>query len=341
MGPEERQPNSPLKDRLLSEFYEFSFYKAVHLLESMFPDKRPLGQTPSPAHEPVRFAVRPGFAFPPSDIAYMVDAEERTPVTMEVPFLGLIGPSGVLPYWYNELAVERNRKRDFSFTAFLDVFHHRLIALFYLAWKRHRFPENYLPEGRDKLSRDMLCLFGLGTPGLLKRLGLPAENLIFYSGLLSRSVPSVAAIEATVEYFADASAQVDQLVERMIPLDLEDQSQLGMANGNLGVNAVCGSFAWDCQSKFRVKIGPMTYRRFLRFTPSGDMLRPIFSLVKYASGPEYEFEVGVILRREEVPPCTIGVESPDAPRLGWSTWVKSPEVTMSEDPCVFFEQPSS
>ena len=337
MAPEERQSRTPLIDCLLREFYEFSFYKAVHLLELMFPDKKPLGQTPSPAREPVRFAVKPGFAFPPSDIANMTEGAERAPLTMEVPFLGLIGPSGVLPHWYNELAIERNRKRDFSFTGFLDVFHHRLISLFYLAWKRHRFPENYLPGGRDKLSRDMLCLIGLGTPGLLRKLGLPAESLIFCSGLLSRPVPSVAGIEATVEYFSDASVRVDQFIERMIPLDLEDQSQLGMANGNLGVNAVCGSFAYDCQSKFRVNVGPMSYRRFLKFLPSGTMLQPIFDLVKYMAGPEYEFEVGLALRREEVPPCTIGLETPDAPRLGWSTWVKSPEVTMSEDPCVIFQ----
>jgi type VI secretion system protein ImpH len=339
VAPQERQSHTPLKDSLLREFFEFSFYKAVHLLESMSPDKKPLGQAVAPAHEPVRFAVKPGFSFPPSDISNMTSGEERMPVTMEVPFLGLIGPSGVLPYWYNELAIERNRKRDFSFTAFLDVFHHRLISLFYLAWKRHRFPENYLPGGKDKLSRYMLCLIGLGTPGLIKKLGLPAESLIFYSGLLSRPVPSVAGIEATVEYFSDAPARVDQFIERMIPLDLEDQSQLGMANGNLGVNAVCGSFAWECQTKFRVNVGPMSYRRFLHFLPSGDMLNPIFALVKYMAGPEYEFEVGVSLKREEVPPCTIGMETPDAPRLGWSTWVKSPEVTMSENPCVMFQPP--
>jgi type VI secretion system protein ImpH len=332
----ERQSGTPLRDRLLAEFYEYTFYKAVHLLESIFPQKKPLGQGASPESEPVRFSVKPGLIFPPSDIANLWAGDEDGLLRMDVAFLGLIGPSGILPHWYNELALDRNRKRDHSLTAFFDVFHHRLVSLFYLAWKRNRFPENYLPGGRDKLSKHMLSLIGLGTPGLLERLGLPAESLIFCSGLLSRPTPSVAAIAAVVGYLADTRVWVDQFIERLLPIDPEDRTQLGMANGNLGINAVCGSYAWECQSKFRVNIGPMTYRRFLRFMPSGDSLQQLFALIKYQAGPEYEFDVGVYLKREEVPPCTIGMETQASPRLGWSTWVKNPDVIMDEDPCAVF-----
>ncbi|HBZ54750.1 MAG TPA: type VI secretion system baseplate subunit TssG [Syntrophobacteraceae bacterium] len=336
MASQERQSDTPLKDRLLAEYFEYTFYKAVHLLEAMAPQKKPLGQSASPENEPVRFSVKPGLTFPPSDIVNLRDGDDDGPLRMDVAFLGLIGPSGILPHWYNELALDRHRKRDYTLTAFFDVFHHRLISLFYLAWKRHRFPENYLPGGQDKLSKHLLSLIGLGTSGLLQGLGLPGESLIYCSGLLSRPVPSVAAIKAVVSYFADTQVWVDQFLERLLPIDLEDRSQLGMANGNLGVNAVVGSHAWECQSKFRVNIGPMTYSRFLRFMPSGDSLQPVFALIKYSTGPEYEFDVGVYLKRAEVPPCTIGMESPASPRLGWSTWVKSPDVTMDEDPCAVF-----
>jgi type VI secretion system protein ImpH len=298
-----------------------------------------LGQTLAPSEEAVRFCVKPGFVFPPSDISNLRQADEIGPVIMEIPFLGLIGPSGILPYWINELAIERLREKDSSLTAFFDMFHHRLIALFYLAWKKHRFPENYLPGARDKLSRCLLNLIGLGTRGQAKMLGLPLESLIFYSGYLSRPIPSAAAIEATVEYFSDSTVQVEQFIDRTIPVDPEDRTQLGAANGRLGVDAMCGSQAWESQTKFRVSLGPMGYDAFLRFMPSGDMLQPVFSLVRYMVGIEYEFEIGVVLLRQEVPPCVLGMETPKSPRLGWSTWVKTPGLFHRDHPEITFQEP--
>jgi type VI secretion system protein ImpH len=381
MGTSERQPHSSVREDLFEAFFEFSFYKAVHLLETLNPDKRRLGEALTPAQEAVRFGVRPGFVFPASDIAglkppaveevlawsppltqeqapsdsgqvpiaplsktipesHALHREPSRPSRMDVAFLGLIGPSGVLPHWYNELAQDRLRKKDSSLVSFLDCFHHRLISHFYLAWKKHRFPETYLPGGQDRLSKHMLCLVGLGTPFLVDRMGLDPESLIYYSGLLSRTIPCASAVEAAVEYFAGTAVTLHQLIDRVIPIEPEDQTQLGKANALLGHDAACGSQAWESQTKFRVDLGPMTFKRFIRFLPSGDLLRPIFSLVRVMAGIEYEFDVGVILKREEVPPCSLGQLGPEAPRLGWTTWVKTPGVLHEDHPRVIFQEPA-
>ncbi|SPD72832.1 Type VI secretion system protein TssG [uncultured Desulfobacterium sp.] len=336
MAPQKRQQGPSLKERLFKEFYSFSFFKAVDLLESIYSNKKPLGQTLEPEEEAVRFSVKPGLAFPPSDILSLQEGSEDAPANMAVTFMGAIGPNGVLPQWFNELAIERNRQKDFSLTVFLDLFHHRLITFFYLAWKKHRFPENYIPGAKDRLSRYLLSLSGLGTPGLRGKIKLPEESLAFYSGLISRQVPSAVAIEATVSYLSGATVNVDQFIEQLIPLSPEDQTQLGSANSRLGVDTVCGSFVRDCQSKFRVNLGPMGYDDFLRFLPDGDMLGPIFSLVKYMVGMEYEFETRIHLRRREVPLCELGAEK--APRLGWTTWIKSPQFIHENDPHITFQQ---
>lgn len=348
---------------------------AVHLLERIYPDRKPLGSTLSPDEEVVRFCVKPGFAFPPSDISHLRRVGEggrvgeygRTgeygrvggdggrvgedgqvvedgqiaedgPVNMGVTFMGLIGPSGVLPHWYNELALERNRKKDFGLTAFLDIFHHRLISLFYLAWEKGRLAVNYQPGAGDRISHYFLSLIGLGTPGLSKRIGVPEESLIYYSGLLSRPIPSAVAIESAVEYFAGTRARVEQFIERAIAFDPEDQTQLGSVNSQVGVNAICGSHTWECQTKFRIHLGPMDYDHFIRFLPDGDLLRPVFSLVRYMVGIEYEFEVRLFMKREEVPLCILGMVSHPSPRLGWSTWLKTPGAVHHEDPCLIFQE---
>ena len=338
MGSEKRQSNSPLEERLFKEFYSFSFFKAVDLLEKLSPGRMPLGQTLDPRQEAVRFSVKPGIAFPPSDIGSLSPGAEGAPSQMEVAFMGLIGPSGVLPHWYTELAVARRREKDTALAAFFDIFHHRFISLFYLAWKKHQFPATYLPDAGDKLSGYLLSLSGLGTKGLRGRIGLPEESLSFYSGLLSRQIPSAVAIESAVAYYSGTLVSVEQFIERMIPLAPEDQTRIGVANAKLGMDAVCGSFVWECLTKFRVHLGPMDLASFLRFLPTGNLMTPVFSLVRYMVGIEYEFDVRVFLKREAVPPCILGARSPVAPLLGWSTWIKSPGYTHEEDPHITFEE---
>ena len=340
MAPEKREQDTSLKERLLEEFYRFSFFQAVHLLELLAPGKIPIGDALSPGDEAVRFKVKPGFAFPPSDISGLIEAKGENRAEMEVAFMGLIGPNGVLPDWYNELAAERIRQKDSTLASFLDIFHHRFISLFYLAWKKYRLTFTYLANGEDRISRSLLCLIGLGTEGLSRRIGLPQDSFIFNSGLLSRQVPSAVAIESAVAYFSGVEAEVHQFVDRIIPLGSDDCTRLGEANGELGVNAVCGSEVWENQTKFRLELGPMDYGSFIRLLPTGDLFLPVLSLVRYMVGIEFDFDLLLKLRREEVFPCRLGgMETPISPKLGWTTWFTVPGETYPEDPCVTVQAP--
>jgi type VI secretion system protein ImpH len=338
MATQKRQSNTGIEAQLYSAFYEFSFFKAVALLEKFSPDKKRLGQTLEPSKEPVRFFVKPGFAFPPSDIAGLQKNTEDGPSEMEVAFMGLIGPSGLLPHWYNAHAIERKKKKDNTFTEFLNIFHHRLISLFYLAWKKHRFPENYQPGAGDRLSRYVLSLAGLGTKGMVGMLGLPRESLTFYSGLLSLPVASAASIEAAIEYFSGAKTRVDQFVQRDVPLEEEDVTRLGAANASLGKDAVCGSQVKECQTKFRVNMGPVAYQTYNRLMPAGDLLPPVFSLIRYMVGIEFEFEIRVYLKKEEVPLCVLGQKGISAAALGWTTWAASPGYDFDQHPYITFQE---
>jgi len=318
---------APIRERLFREFHAFSFFQAVHLLEELTPGVIPLGEGLDPDKEAVRFSVKPDLSFPASEITSLEKTDDGTPAAMGVSFMGLIGPSGILPYWYTELAIERLKAKDPTIPAFFDIFHHRLLTLFYLAWKKQRFPENYKPGGHDRLTGYLLSLCGLGTPGLAERIGLSPESLAFYTGLFSTRSPDAAGIEAAVSYLSGVHAEVVQFIERIIALSEEDHTRIGMANARLGEDALCGSYVWDCETKFRVDLGPMGYDDFRRFLPGGNMLSPIFSLISYRVGMEYEFDLRIILARNEVPPCTLGGES----RLGMTSWLLKPGTLPDED----------
>jgi type VI secretion system protein ImpH len=335
VAPPERKSQSTVKDRLFKETHRYSFFQTVRLLEAFSPEKKQLGASAEPEKETIRFSVKPGLAFPPSDIVKLEARGDEEPSLVEIAFMGLVGPNGVLPHWYNELAIEQNRKHDTSLTAFLDLFQHRLITLLYLAWKKNQFPVNFLPGAKDKLSGYLLSLCGLGTGGLSHRIGFAEESLCYYSGLLSRQVPSGASIRSTVEHFTGQKTVIDQFVQRMILLAEEDMTQVGKANAKLGVDVICGSHIWECQTKFMLTLGPMTLVDFKRFLPSGDMHKPTFALVRYVVGIEYEFDIKIVLKRQEVPPCILGEESS---RLGWSIWLKSQNIMMKDDPSVTFSE---
>jgi type VI secretion system protein ImpH len=338
VAPEKRQSDSFVERLLFDEFYRVSFFQAVQLLETVFAGEKAIGEALSPVHEAVRFSVKPGLSFPASDISDVRRADDDGPIRMQVAFLGMIGPSGVLPHWYTTLAMERAGAKDHAFASFLDLFHHRLISLFYLAWKKNFFITHYRPEAGDRYSRYFLSLLGLGTKGLADRVGYPLESLVFCGGLLSRQVASVGTIEAVVEYCLGVRASVEQFLDRTIEIEPEERTRIGAANSSLGIDAVCGSRAWECRTGFRVELEPVGYAVFLRLLPSGDLLKPLFSLVRYIVGAEFEFEIRPRLRRQEVPPCVLGRDDPASPRLGWSTWITPLEGTLADDQGVTFDE---
>ncbi len=338
MASEKRQSDTSIEEQLYDRFYEFSFYKAVDLLENFNGDRKKIGQTLEPLKESVRFSVKPGFAFPPSDISDIKKNSTTGQAEMEVAFMGLIGPSGLLPNWYNELAVKREKHKDHALVEFLNLFHHRLISLFYLAWKKQRFPENYQPGAGDRLSRYLLSLAGLGTSGMPGMLGVPRESLTFYSGLLSLPTASAASIETVIEYFAGAETQVEQFVQRSVPLEKDDWTSLGSAHAILGHDAVCGTEIKECQTKFCVNLGPVGYKKYMRLMPVGDLLFPVFSMVRYMVGIEFEFEIRIFLKKEEVPMCILGEKGPEAPLLGWTSWASTKGYDFNEDQYITFQE---
>ncbi|MBX4144998.1 type VI secretion system baseplate subunit TssG, partial [Ralstonia pickettii] len=94
----------------------------------------PLGHAVRPRDEPVRLGQRPSLAFAASMLAGVTD-DGTVPPRIAIHGFGLFGPNGPLPTHLTEYAHERAAQHDDpTFAAFADLFHHRLILLFYRAW---------------------------------------------------------------------------------------------------------------------------------------------------------------------------------------------------------------
>jgi type VI secretion system protein ImpH len=100
-----------------------------------------------------------------------------------------------------------------------------------------------------------------------------------------------------------------------MPIEQADQSRLG--SSQLGSNAVLGRRVWDRQSKFRIRIGPLSASQYADFLPSGSALPKLVDWVRFYTGGELFWDVQLILQGEQVSPMKLGQSG----QLGWSGWL--------------------
>lgn len=327
--------SASLVRRLEEEPFNFEFFQLVRLLERVAPDRGTVGKFVPPQKEVARFKVHQQTGFPASETQKLeFNAEGQAEVTVN--FMGLTGPQGLLPLYYTEYVRERLRQRDQSPAAFFDLFNHRMISLFYQAWEKYRFPISYERGDRDRFSHILLDLIGMGTPGLVGRMPIHDDALIFYSGLLSDNTRSASCLRNLIADYFDVPCEIEQFVGAWYPLSEESLCEFDTADTiseQLGVGAIVGDEVFDQQSAIRLILGPLTLRQYRDFLPDGSAYATLQELARFYAGPAMDFEVLLILDREEVPASHTGLGGqvpPDAllplldeVQLGWTTWVKT------------------
>ena len=314
-----------VEEKLRREPYSFDFFQAIRLLEKFRPGRKPVGQFVHPEAEIAHFRAHPSLAFPASQIQEL-EWPEDGPVRMLVNFMGLIGPEGVLPNPYTSLINERQRDGDNTLRDFLDIFNHRIISLFYRAWRKYRVDVACERGERELFSRHLLSLLGLGTEGMRDRQTLSDDSLIYYAGLLAQRPRSAQALQQILSDYFDVPVAIEQFSGGWYRLDPETQCRLSEENsdsGELGFGAVVGDEMWNQQSRVRIVIGPLTLERYADFLPDGQSFKPLRGWVRFFSNDEWDFELKLILEREQVPACTLGADGVSGPQLGWVSWVKS------------------
>jgi type VI secretion system protein ImpH len=311
--------------QLATEPSEFGFFQAVRLLERLYPERRGVGRFGDPATEVVHFSARPAIAFPPSEL-HSVDLPGDRPARMVVNFMGLIGPLGVLPYLYTELVAERARVRDRALRDFLDVFQHRFVSLFYRAWEKYHFTAAYERDGRDGVTEHLRDLIGLGIAAFRNRLAVPDEALLFYAGALAPQPRSAVALEQMLEDFLGVPVAVEQFVGGWYALSPSTQCRVGDETGpaeQVGLGAVVGDEVWDQQARVRLRLGPLTREQYERFLPTGAGYELVRTVTRFFTHDQFDFDVQLVLAREDVPGCVLGSDEERPPPLGWRTWLRT------------------
>ncbi|MBL8302244.1 MAG: type VI secretion system baseplate subunit TssG [Ideonella sp.] len=326
-------PDRPARDRLTllralaAEPSAYGFYHAARLIECTWPDLPRLGTSRRLREDPVRFGQDPSLSFALATLAALELGQGGSPPRLLVRFTGLIGPNGPLPLHLTEFARDRLRNHgDNTFIRFLDVFHHRVFTMFYRAWADAQPTVSLDRPGQDPFGDRLASLAGYGTKTLQGRDEVPEFSKRAHAGLLANSVRSAEGLARILSNFFRVPARVEQWQPHWMKLPTDSLTRIGLGqeNARLGVTAVLGAKVWDCQSRFRVVIGPVDLAQYVRFLPGQPSLRRLRDWVRNYMGDELSCEMQLLLKRPQVPSVTLG----KAGQLGWTSWLgKRPPAT--------------
>jgi type VI secretion system protein ImpH len=319
-----------------------TFFHIVSLLERLTADAKRIGGDGPPSAERIRFRHSMDLGFSAGDIARIeVKALPRGPerrLDPQVPifevtttFLGLTGTISPLPLYIAEEVLHEDDQKPVR-RDFLDVFHHRLISIFYRTVSSFAPPREHISSRPDTWMKRALFLTGLDPEIQTRGILVNPSVLVRLAPLLAGRgrgprVLALAIREALGDALApDGKIGIKQFAGGWTEVDEAQRMALGEGNNELGVEAILGKRAYDQSGRFAVEIGPLHAHNYRRFLRDGDLLPVVKQIVELCSKDALDFDVNLLLAADAVPSFKISA-SPggDASKLGRDTRLRGSE----------------
>jgi type VI secretion system protein ImpH len=309
-----------LKQKLSEAPWDFDLFQAMRMIEATLAERARIGESRRPVDDPVRFAQEASLAFAPSAVAAFEPGSGGGAPRLVQRVMGLLGPNGALPIHLTEWIRDRARNHgDAAFLRFLDVFHHRMLSLFYRAWAHAQPAVSIDRPSQDYFGRRLAALCGLGAPTLRNRDSAPDFAKLAHAGVFGRQVRNAEGLQIVLSNYFRVPVRIEELVGHWLSIAPEQHSRLGRREGfaRLGEDAVLGERTWHAQSRFRVVIGPLAFRDYERFLPRGASSRALHDFIRLYVGVEHSWEIRLVLKKAEVPLGWLG----NSVWVGWSSWL--------------------
>lgn len=323
VDPRDRVDPDSVLGRLFrdEEAMRFDFFQAVRLLECLLvggtlehTDARTL---------PIQFRPDTALAFPATDVKRL-EWVEAAVARITVTFMGLYGIGSPLPFYFcDEISKEMDEAE--ALKDFLDVFNQRLYRMFYESWKKYRPALHFEQTYRNAHTQVFLSLAGLGTPGLEAGLPLPPLHLVPFAGRLGghvRYAEGLQALLADLLAREDIAVRIEENVPRWVPVaNRPGLGGDGRAPAILGVTAIVGASIYDVSGKFRVVLGPLSFRQYRCLLPGEGEADRVHALVRLYAPDYLDYDVELLLDTSGVPQVKLG--DPTS-RIGVDAWLGRP-----------------
>jgi len=200
---------------------------------------------------------------------------------------------------------------------FLDIIHQRLYHLYFQCWSKYRLIIRVVEENNPIDKERLLCLIGLGEKELSSSMP-DAYSLLRYTGILTQYPRSAMGLKTILrDALGMNNIRIIQNIRRMVPIPDDQRMRMLVSGRRLGMDTILGSKIADRTGRFRIRIGPLTWREFNDLLPGTPRNDKLTSLTRFYLTDPLEVELELILAAGEAQPIRIG--DPEA-KLGLNTW---------------------
>ncbi|WP_294974743.1 type VI secretion system baseplate subunit TssG [Tabrizicola sp.] len=311
------------------------FFELLRRLER---DGARFGRSGGPTREPARLGQRARLSFGTRDVAGFVPGNQTTPAKVDVEVLGLLGPEGAMPLHLTRWIMGRMSDRwftdgsdaasDTTFLDFCNLLQHRMMALYWRAWADAR-PEVQIEHGAAGRVQAMVeALAGVALPGTRPKGAADAGTRLKlrHATSLGRQVYSVERLTAYLGDVLEAPVNLVEFLGSWTEIPPRLQSRLGRAHSQLGRSAVVGARSFQRQTLVELRVGPLTLVRFTAFLADPALTGRLRHALRHAMGREMEFNLRLVLARDEVPDARLG-----QCQLGRTTWLSPKRQADADD----------
>ncbi len=328
-----QQPSAlELFEQIKESPYQFPLFDTLRFIEATYSNSPRLGESVKASDDPVYIRQEPSMAFAPATVCKFIPGYKAQDQLYNWAY-GVFGPNGPMPLHITEYAREREiHHNDDTFSRFADIFHHRMISLLYRAWANTQPTIAMDRPGSNVFDQYVGAVAGIFVDE--ERVGdatLPPK--LFRAGLYKQETRSADGLETLLSDYFGISLQVNQYSGGWLAIRKTDRFVLGrhgFAN-RLGENSCLGEKVYDCQHKFEIESGILSFQQFSRLLPNTDAFRLFYELVTDYIGIAFEWDLKLRLSKPEVPQWSLGQEG----QLGWTLWLGDVEKSAdTEQECV-------
>lgn len=297
------------------------------------------GRSGGPSREPARLGQRARLSFATRDVAGFHPGSDDSLPRVDAEVLGLLGPEGALPLHITRWVMSRMSDRwfvsadadaasDTTFLDFCNLLQHRMIALYWRAWADAR-PEVQTEHGQSGRVQAMIeALAGVALPGTKPKGAADVQTRLKlrHATSLGRQVYSVERLTAYLRDVIEAPVTLVEFVGTWTEIPPRLQSRLGRGYAQLGRSAVVGGRSFQRQTLVELRVGPLSLARFREYLADPSLTGRLRHAIRHAMGREMEFNLRLVLKREEIPDARLGHS-----QLGRTAWLSPSRKADADD----------